>query len=86
MGLTPELDLIAVITAMAGASSPVVGWIGHFCHRSCIFGKSASASGSSVLACPAHCGSAVQSSPRALPRRSIAVMAIRGAACLGGVA
>jgi hypothetical protein len=30
MGLTPELDLIAVITAMAGASSPVVGWIGHF--------------------------------------------------------
>jgi hypothetical protein len=30
MGLTPELDLIAVITAIAGASSPVVGWIGHF--------------------------------------------------------
>ena len=30
MGLMPELDPIAMITVMAGASSAAVGWIGHF--------------------------------------------------------
>ncbi len=30
LGLMPELDPIAMITAMAGARSPAVGWIGHF--------------------------------------------------------
>src|SRR5262252_9464317 len=30
MGLMPELDPIAMIADMAGASSPAVGWIGHF--------------------------------------------------------
>jgi len=30
MGLMPELDPIGMISAMAGASSPVVGWISHF--------------------------------------------------------
>jgi len=30
MGLMPELDPIAMIAGMAGASSPAVGWIGHF--------------------------------------------------------
>jgi hypothetical protein len=39
MGLTPELDLIAVITAMAGASSPAVGWIDHFCRWGRILGS-----------------------------------------------
>ncbi len=80
MGLTPELHLIAVITAMAGASSPVVSWIGDFVIGA-VFWEVASRS--SALACPAHCGSAVQSSPRALPRRSIVVMAIAGSGVLG---
>ena len=30
MRLMPELDPIGMISAMAGASSPVVGWISHF--------------------------------------------------------
>jgi hypothetical protein len=30
MGLMPELDPIGMITAMAGAGSAAVGWIGHF--------------------------------------------------------
>jgi len=30
MGLMPELDPIGMISAMAGASSPAVGWISHF--------------------------------------------------------
>jgi uncharacterized membrane protein YagU involved in acid resistance len=30
MGLMPELDPIAMITAVAGASSPAIGWISHF--------------------------------------------------------
>ena len=30
MGLMPELDPIAMITAMAGANSPALGWIAHF--------------------------------------------------------
>ena len=30
MGLMPELDPIGMITTMAGASSPVVGWASHF--------------------------------------------------------
>ena len=38
MGLMPELDPIALITAMAGASSPTVGWIGHFVIGSMFWG------------------------------------------------
>ena len=38
MGLMPELDPIAMITAMAGASSPAVGWIGHFVIGSIFWG------------------------------------------------
>ena len=38
MGLMPELDPIALITAMAGASSPTVGWIGHFVIGSIFWG------------------------------------------------
>jgi hypothetical protein len=30
MGLMPELDPIAMITDMAGAKSPAIGWIAHF--------------------------------------------------------
>ena len=30
MGLMPELDPIAMITAMAGANSPALGWIALF--------------------------------------------------------
>jgi len=30
MGLMPGLDPIGMITSMAGASSPAVGWVGHF--------------------------------------------------------
>jgi hypothetical protein len=82
MGLAPELDLTAVITAMAGASSPVVGWIGHFVVGA-VFWEVGFAIISPYL--PGHCGSAVQFSPRALPRTSIVVMAIAGPACLGGV-
>jgi uncharacterized membrane protein YagU involved in acid resistance len=38
MGLMPELDPIAMITAMAGASSPSVGWIAHFVIGSIFWG------------------------------------------------
>ena len=38
MGLMPELDPVAMISAMAGASSPVVGWIGHFVIGSIFWG------------------------------------------------
>jgi hypothetical protein len=38
MGLMPELDPIAMITAMAGASSQAVGWIGHFIIGSLFWG------------------------------------------------
>jgi hypothetical protein len=38
MGLMPELDPIAMISAMAGASSPAVGWIGHFIIGSIFWG------------------------------------------------
>jgi uncharacterized membrane protein YagU involved in acid resistance len=40
MGLIPELDPITMIAAMAGASSPAVGWIGHFVIGSIIWGIS----------------------------------------------
>jgi hypothetical protein len=30
MGLMPEIDPLGMITTMAGASSPAVGWIAHF--------------------------------------------------------
>jgi hypothetical protein len=30
MGLMPELNPIAMISSMAGLTSPIVGWIGHF--------------------------------------------------------
>ncbi len=30
MGLMPQLDPIDMIMSMAGASSPAVGWVGHF--------------------------------------------------------
>ena len=38
MGLMPELDPIAMIAGMAGASSPAVGWIGHFVIGSVFWG------------------------------------------------
>jgi uncharacterized membrane protein YagU involved in acid resistance len=38
MGLMPELDPIGMITGMAGASSPAVGWIGHFVIGSVVWG------------------------------------------------
>ena len=38
MGLMPELDPIAMMTTMAGASSPVVGWIAHFVIGSIFWG------------------------------------------------
>jgi hypothetical protein len=84
MGLMPEFDLIAVITVMAGAGSPVVGWIGHFVIGT-VFWEVAFAIVSPYLTFPSDRGSAVQSSPRPLPRRSIVVMSIPGPACLGGV-
>jgi uncharacterized membrane protein YagU involved in acid resistance len=40
MGLMPELDPITMITTMAGASSPAVGWIGHFVIGSIFWGIS----------------------------------------------
>jgi hypothetical protein len=30
MGLMPQLDPIAMMTMMMGASTPLVGWVGHF--------------------------------------------------------
>lgn len=30
IGLMPELNVIAMLTDIAGASSPIVGWAGHF--------------------------------------------------------
>jgi hypothetical protein len=64
-GIARNLDLIAVMTAMAGASSPVVGWIGH-----CVIGALFWDVGLVIVSPyrPTHCGSAVQFSPRALPR------------------
>jgi uncharacterized membrane protein YagU involved in acid resistance len=38
MGLMPELDPIAMLTSMAGASSPAVGWIAHFVIGSIFWG------------------------------------------------
>jgi len=38
MGLMPELDPIAMITAMAGANSPALGWIAHFVIGSIFWG------------------------------------------------
>jgi uncharacterized membrane protein YagU involved in acid resistance len=38
MGLMPELDPIAMIAAVAGASSPAVGWIAHFVIGSIFWG------------------------------------------------
>src|SRR6516165_11450509 len=38
MGLMPELDPIAMITAMAGANSPALGWIAHFVIGSVFWG------------------------------------------------
>ena len=38
MGLMPELDPIAMITAMAGANSPALGWIAHFVIGSILWG------------------------------------------------
>lgn len=30
MGVMPELDPIGMISTMAGAKTPIIGWIGHF--------------------------------------------------------
>lgn len=38
MGLMPELDPIAMLTSMAGANSPTVGWIAHFVIGSIFWG------------------------------------------------
>jgi hypothetical protein len=38
MGLMPELDPIGMISAMAGMSSPAIGWIGHFVIGSIFWG------------------------------------------------
>jgi uncharacterized membrane protein YagU involved in acid resistance len=38
IGLMPELDPISMITAMAGASSQIIGWIGHFVIGSVFWG------------------------------------------------
>jgi hypothetical protein len=38
MGLMPELDPIAMLTSMAGASSPALGWIAHFVIGSIFWG------------------------------------------------
>jgi hypothetical protein len=38
MGLMPELNPIAMITAMAGMGSPVIGWTGHFIIGSILWG------------------------------------------------
>src|SRR5215467_4085126 len=38
MGLMPELDPVAMIGSMAGASSPAAGWIGHFVIGSIFWG------------------------------------------------
>jgi uncharacterized membrane protein YagU involved in acid resistance len=38
MGLMPELDPIEMLTSMAGASSPAVGWIAHFVIGSIFWG------------------------------------------------
>ena len=59
MGLMPELDPITMIAEMAGASSPAIGWIGHF-----VIGG-ASASRSSALTCRARTGCAARFSPQA---------------------
>ena len=38
MGLMPELDTVAMLTNMMGASSPVMGWIAHFFIGAVIWG------------------------------------------------
>jgi len=38
MGLMPELDPIAMLTAMTGASSPAAGWVAHFIIGSVFWG------------------------------------------------
>jgi len=38
MGIMPELNPIAMIAEMAGARSPLVGWIGHFVIGSVFWG------------------------------------------------
>ena len=38
MAVMPELDPIGMITSMAGASSPAIGWIGHFVIGSVFWG------------------------------------------------
>ena len=61
MGLMPGLDPIGMITSMAGASSPAIGWIGHLVIGT-IFWVSASRSLAPI--CLARTGCAVRSSPR----------------------
>jgi hypothetical protein len=38
MGLMPELNTIAMLTNMMGASSPVMGWVAHFVIGTVIWG------------------------------------------------
>ncbi len=38
MGVMPELDVIAMLTKMMGASSPIAGWVAHFMIGAIIFG------------------------------------------------
>ena len=38
MGLMPELNTVAMLTNMMGASSPVMGWIAHFVIGAVIWG------------------------------------------------
>ncbi len=39
MGLMPELDVIAMLTKMMGASSPVTGWVAHFVIGTLVWGS-----------------------------------------------
>lgn len=38
IGLMPELDVIAMLTRMMGASSPATGWIAHFATGTVVWG------------------------------------------------
>lgn len=38
MGVMPELDVVAMLTKMIGASSPVVGWMAHFVIGTVVWG------------------------------------------------
>ncbi len=38
MGLMPELDVIAMLTGMIGATSPAVGWVAHFAIGTIVWG------------------------------------------------